>query len=416
MRIHFFLALAAAMLSPTVGALEREPAPVMHADNFVKVDMALRSGHYEKLLAIDKHAVGTGLLRDLVKDRIAPGIHLTALDQENSCRQQYRASLSSDDLYRQCLYVSIGNYFLWGRYADARQLASLFYGPSLKRRRLNDLPANIAALLQTVPSASGLNPAKRDDLRLTLDGQYAETEITAHNGVPTIIAMLDIKGKSIAAKFVIDTAASNSALSYQTLHQISGIAPEGEVFDETAAQILNVSVNDVRFINVLFQPIKADLNILGLDVLRQLDGIKLSSRKLQIWVGYSPHSCNAPLINSSSPVGDWSRIAVPAKINNVDTDIVIDTGASFDAKLHGMDMHKIPLRLRRSITYLTADGARTAEAILGHVNIQISGQNFPSKYIGVGGDRYIMPWSLGYSWLSQKDLYLNIKDSCYSLN
>jgi hypothetical protein len=186
--------------------------------------------------------------------------------------------------------------------------------------------------------------------------------------LPTLKGQLTGKSKNdavdLSLDFYVDTGTPDSILSEEAARALKlSVTPQlGYTFDKEGrtnaglAAPLNLTIGGVSLKNVQFTVMRGvQLNIIGMDVLQRLGGIRFEADALTFFDTKSSEACDRPFFSSSTPTGSnrhgWLRLILDGSNQN----IILDTASDQTLQLIGA----APLPGGQPEQRLTTLGGRT---------------------------------------------------------
>jgi len=249
-----------------------------------------------------------------------------------------KAQPSSEALYH-CLGILAGNQLWQGN-------ISAWADTMIKVRRLggnNPVFGNSALFLEAgISEAPFESFLGRPTLKVSKrpDG-VVEVPVRYLRGWPIVSAKLTGgKGskRDINIEFLIDTGATRSILSHNFAKSINlDVTPgfskerrEGQVRSTALVEPVNLTIGGIEIKDISFSDNDGiDINILGLDVIRQLGPVLLSDKVVRILGNAWKYTgCTTGLRVTSDPWGRYWNLRSPMKVDGIERLVMADTGMS----------------------------------------------------------------------------------------
>lgn len=339
------------------------------------------------------------------------------------------AQPGSDALY-QCLGILAGN-SLWR--GDIRGWAAWM----IKVRRLGaGVPAlQSSALYQEADLDSMQFEAFLDRPASTVaerPGSTVEVPVKYLRNWPVISAKItggnDGAKRTIDAEFLVDTGATRSFLTQGFAHSVGLKTTPGFVHERRAGRIARTSLVDPVTLNIGgielrdFSFAESDgvqLNIIGLDVLRQLGPLLLSDEVLRLLGPSWRHTgCTAPLRVASDPWARYWEMRAPMKIDGVDRLAFVDTGMSGLLEVKGLRGEQETAAAWQEAPISTMFGRIDRRVRKANMSVVGSGMN---EDVAVSIVEPVPPhppetWTLGGAVLATHDLLIHLDKNLLCLH
>jgi len=144
--------------------------------------------------------------------------------------------------------------------------------------------------------------------------------------------------RDINIEFLIDTGATRSILSHNFAKSINlDVTPgfskerrEGQVRSTALVEPVNLTIGGIEIKDISFSDNDGiDINILGLDVIRQLGPVLLSDKVVRILGNAWKYTgCTTGLRVTSDPWGRYWNLRSPMKVDGIERLVMADTGMS----------------------------------------------------------------------------------------
>jgi len=242
-------------------------------------------------------------------------------------------------------------------------------------------------------------------------------------GVPVVQAKIkggsDGKNRDVELDFVVDTGATRSILNEEVAQRLginvtggfaseqagSGAAIEFGLAAPVNLELGNVTLNDVSFStsrNIKF-------NLIGIDVLRRIGPIRISSTRLEIPESNAKPTCSNTFLYSSLLWGVPLMPRLPAVINGKEALILLDTGASTLLEASGISLQGFPPEGMSQRRVVDVFGERDLRFATSTVNLAVDGKTLTVNAAITDQKAIAFPvsWTLGARLLEDYSLYFD---------
>lgn len=320
--------------------------------------------------------------------------------------------------------LALGDIDGWARtMIDVRDLYRKNIQPRLK-------PGDDAEAI-TWPNFEAFIGRKQSGTLRSLTNAPISLPINSSAGVPVIAAFIqggdDGATRNIQSEFVIDTGSTRSILNEKFARSL-GLKITERFYKDVLGASREVKFNlaapvDLRLGGLVLHDVSFStsndvaLNIIGMDLLRQLGAVELSSDKLVVFGNTSKVSCGHKFYLTSLLWGSPMAPRIPATIRGREEMVLLDTGSSTSLEASGIDLKGFPREELKSKRLVDLFGERSilyAESNVP-VNIQAKSLNVTAAITDQKGMVFPVSWRLGFGLISKYKLYLDAQrgQSCF---
>ncbi|WP_134812465.1 retropepsin-like aspartic protease [Xanthomonas axonopodis] len=242
-------------------------------------------------------------------------------------------------------------------------------------------------------------------------------------GVPVVKATihggLDGKHRDVASDFIVDTGSTRSILNERFARSL-GLKITNNFHRDTIGASREILFNladpvDLKFGELTLENVSfstsdsVPVNIIGMDLLRQLGAVEISKDGFKILGSDLSHSCKDNFRLTSLLWGSPMAPRIPAIIRGREELVLLDTGSSTSLEASGIDLTGFPQKDLRTKKVVDLFGERTiiyAESTVTMVlNSRTSDIN--ASVTDQKGMVFPVSWRMGYDFISKSKLHLD---------
>lgn len=265
-----------------------------------------------------------------------------------------------------------------------------------------------------------------------LVGKAEALPIAMMAGIPIVSVKIkdgsDGKKRDVDVDFVVDTGSTRSVISEEVANRLglkftTGFITEpldgGRTIDFSLADPVNIELGGVAIRDVSFS-VSNDikLNLIGLDILRKLGPVMLSSEKFEMLGHNSKTDCGNELVYSSLLWGIPIMPRLPGIVNGKEALIFLDTGSSTLVDASGISLKGFPESGIMKKRIVDIFGSREIKYATSPIGVTVAGSSFTADAEIRDQKAVALPisWRIGSKILESHTIYFDARNGLACIN